>query len=845
MSSNNTNARDGISSRNSQQPQQRQPILEQQQQQQPFPSVPSSASSSYQQSSHFQGRERFNSTTSLNSFTGFNTGSPTSSSYFSTSSASRYVPNTNEPSSVSSSYKSAVPQSASYHTAFSPYNTSATPHITSSSFATSTNTFQDRFGGQSLHKQNEWNPNRSLSVSSTNTSPSMLHPERSPQSDPPLPEKSRIPSISEMSFHSNVQSNISTTAKQPTIRTSLLTSKLAAAAAAAATTPTTANTTTTTPINTTSNNTNTINASSDAFTNNANFPSPTSKINSNFGFAGIKGSAAEIHASPNTSSSAFPYPNPRSGSIRKHSPRSTTGAGAFGTSPYSSGISSSFGTSSRHHNRLSTSFHRHGSLTNSQSFLPHPASTTTNVTMAIASGTSTPHSQNSDESHSTEVTGESSQIQFNSNFMDKSSQNDFPPPYTSNDDSKMDVDEKMHEVEAENNTNLNENLVEKNDQKDNFSSDRITTEQDENLNAEGGEDSHMSSTTPMQNASSSSYFDQSENETQNEGELNEAENPDTVTDSTSNTPPKFESDSQGNASSASSESTSNTSSSSNSAQDAKTFEHLDIATHPVSEVIVMLTALLQKIIDANDSLHPNHYQSAAAYSSASSAHPLANGTNNPTRNQFTANVLAFHGRNVPAIGLEPYLNRILKYCPTTNEVFISLLVYFDRIAQRANSGELSNDNTDGETDIPNNESQRTPSDNSATPPQTPPTNAADVDNANQSSNQTSNTSSSAMVPKKQLFVMDSYNIHRLIIAGVTVASKFFSDVFYKNSRYAKVGGLPIDELNHLELQFLLLTDFRLMIPLEELQRYADLLLGFWKKEQSTATTSTDSNDTNK
>jgi hypothetical protein len=74
------------------------------------------------------------------------------------------------------------------------------------------------------------------------------------------------------------------------------------------------------------------------------------------------------------------------------------------------------------------------------------------------------------------------------------------------------------------------------------------------------------------------------------------------------------------------------------------------------------------------------------------------------------------------------------------------------------------------------------------------------------------------------FAIDSYNVHRLIIAGVTVASKFFSDVFYTNSRYAKVGGLPQAELNQLELQFLLLNDFRLVIPLEELQRYADQLL---------------------
>ncbi|TFK56223.1 hypothetical protein OE88DRAFT_1622239, partial [Heliocybe sulcata] len=88
--------------------------------------------------------------------------------------------------------------------------------------------------------------------------------------------------------------------------------------------------------------------------------------------------------------------------------------------------------------------------------------------------------------------------------------------------------------------------------------------------------------------------------------------------------------------------------------------------------------------------------------------------------------LAFHARNIPTISLEAYLLRISKYCPTTNEVFLSLLVYFDRMSK------LSQEAT-GKT-----------------------------------------------------FVIDSFNIHRLVIAGVTVASKFFSDVFYTNSRYAKV-----------------------------------------------------------
>lgn len=80
------------------------------------------------------------------------------------------------------------------------------------------------------------------------------------------------------------------------------------------------------------------------------------------------------------------------------------------------------------------------------------------------------------------------------------------------------------------------------------------------------------------------------------------------------------------------------------------------------------------------------------------------------------------------------------------------------------------------------------------------------------------------------FVVDSYNIHRLVIAGVTCASKFFSDIFYTNSRYAKVGGLPLVELNHLELQFLILNDFRLAVPVEELEAYGTMLVQFYARE---------------
>ncbi|GAA6030710.1 hypothetical protein JCM8097_006283 [Rhodosporidiobolus ruineniae] len=159
--------------------------------------------------------------------------------------------------------------------------------------------------------------------------------------------------------------------------------------------------------------------------------------------------------------------------------------------------------------------------------------------------------------------------------------------------------------------------------------------------------------------------------------------------------------------------------------------------------------------------------------------------------------LCFHARNIPAISIEAYLQRILKYCPTTNEVFLALLVYFDRMARIGlEARRMGLPRGGGRTDEQGQ---------------------GDGGQAGRDSN----TANSGM------FAIDSFNIHRLVIAGVTVASKFFSDVFYTNSRYAKVGGLPLAELNQLELQFLLLNDFRLKIPTDELQRYADQLILYW------------------
>ncbi|KAL9619507.1 MAG: hypothetical protein Q9160_005870 [Pyrenula sp. 1 TL-2023] len=277
----------------------------------------------------------------------------------------------------------------------------------------------------------------------------------------------------------------------------------------------------------------------------------------------------------------------------------------------------------------------------------------------------------------------------------------------------------------------------------------------------------------------------------------------------------------------------------------------EISAMPVTDIIEMVAGLLTKITTTNDQQHEHLH------------HRVSPPEDTTSLGKYTQSVLAFHGKNVPSITILSYLSRIHKYCPTTYEVFLSLLVYFDRMTERVNRPFLEKMQQQSEStghaiglesrrDAPSpmmvdesgvdrsqpsivsppSSDRLRPTDQPEKTPVDPPspTTALDDDATNLA----------------QFFVVDSYNIHRLVIAGVTCASKFFSDVFYTNSRYAKVrntytcerfmlthfqvGGLPLNELNHLEVQFLDLNDFRLAIPVEELDAYGTMLVEFYARE---------------
>lgn len=57
-----------------------------------------------------------------------------------------------------------------------------------------------------------------------------------------------------------------------------------------------------------------------------------------------------------------------------------------------------------------------------------------------------------------------------------------------------------------------------------------------------------------------------------------------------------------------------------------------------------------------------------------------------------------------------------------------------------------------------------------------------------------------------------------------LAAKFFDDHYYNNVYFAKVGGVLVQELNHLEMYFLFISDFSLAVSPETYRNYYQQLI---------------------
>ncbi len=211
----------------------------------------------------------------------------------------------------------------------------------------------------------------------------------------------------------------------------------------------------------------------------------------------------------------------------------------------------------------------------------------------------------------------------------------------------------------------------------------------------------------------------------------------------------------------------------------------DISDMPIGDVIEMVAGLLTKITTTNDKQHEHLHRALPPQDQST---PMSG---------LTASVLAFHGKNVPSITVLSYLSRIHKYCPLTYEVFLSLLVYFDRMTERVNP-QTFDDRDDragserGTSGGLGASARRSP-DEEHEEPSTPISLSVSPSLEDVGQGQIiTPPNDEEQLNLHNYFVVDSFNIHRLVIAGVTCASKFFSDTFYTNSRYAKVCLRAID-----------------------------------------------------
>lgn len=119
----------------------------------------------------------------------------------------------------------------------------------------------------------------------------------------------------------------------------------------------------------------------------------------------------------------------------------------------------------------------------------------------------------------------------------------------------------------------------------------------------------------------------------------------------------------------------------------------------------------------------------------------------------------FHSQVEPGIGAEVYLLRLAKYFQCNESCHVLALIYIDRVV-KAHPGEI---------------------------------------------------------------VLNKLTIHRLLAVATVVATKFLDDNFYKNSYYARVCGLTLRELNNLEVFFVGLLNWKMMIPVKDYFEYVSMI----------------------
>ncbi|CAE7296286.1 CYCU4-1 [Symbiodinium pilosum] len=75
------------------------------------------------------------------------------------------------------------------------------------------------------------------------------------------------------------------------------------------------------------------------------------------------------------------------------------------------------------------------------------------------------------------------------------------------------------------------------------------------------------------------------------------------------------------------------------------------------------------------------------------------------------------------------------------------------------------------------------------------------------------------------FVVNVFSIHRLLATSLLVSVKFHDDIVFSNTFYAKVCGIPHEELNTAELEFLKMINWNLRFSKEDFTKmYSEVVI---------------------
>lgn len=81
-----------------------------------------------------------------------------------------------------------------------------------------------------------------------------------------------------------------------------------------------------------------------------------------------------------------------------------------------------------------------------------------------------------------------------------------------------------------------------------------------------------------------------------------------------------------------------------------------------------------------------------------------------------------------------------------------------------------------------------------------------------------------LIRKNRKFLVNSLNVHRLMITSIMLGAKFFDDQYFNNAYFGKVGGVNCKEMNLLEVEFLFMINFNLFVETDMYNTYNERLM---------------------